>query len=215
MAEQGADQRWIGLAVGLGVAGVIGLIGLLYFLIRRRDGDSTPSVYMLNAPSAPMPGNAFAPIPQPQFRFDMGRDQQPITSMLPPPAFLNESDESMMSQQPIMHTYALANLAQPGTPTRLAQASNTSYDVTLSVVGPEGSYAAFAMEPGELMNPDVPIPTGNTFILPTCKERTIRLLPHQTIYAKGVAPTLGETVYATATAHEVGTRVYGDMRAQR
>jgi hypothetical protein len=191
MADENADQRWIGLAVGLGVAGVISLLGLIFYLVRRSTMREGP-IYVGGGGQPPpmyLPSSSSVRFQPTDIRF-------------------NTADDSMLAQQPMMHTYALTPLSDPtAEPVRMAQASNTAYDVILSVVGPTGAYAAFAMEPGELVNGGL-FPTGNTIILPTCESRRIRLLPGQAIFAKGQPQNPSETVYATATAHEAGQRIY-------
>lgn len=202
MSNDNSDQRWVGLAVGLSAfsaLAAISLVGvLLVYLLRRRD-DQLAGPPMQQLPQSVQP-----------FWINMGQD--PTGRAVPTaPALLNRADSSMNAQQPLMHTYALTSLLDSAEPAvRLIQASYTAYDVTLSVVGPSGAYAAFAMDQGELLTGEA-VPTGNVIILPTCSDRTIRLLPKQTIYAKGVAAKPGETVFATATAHEVGSRVYNDL----
>jgi len=214
MADETNDQRWTWLALGLSVAGVISLVGLLFYLIRRATSEQQPMMRSAR-PSIDVEehrmaiANYQARITQLERLFGARNDRLQIeASTQPIDATLNTPDDSLLAQQPMMHTYALTPLSDPNQePVRLAQASNTAYDVVLSVVGPTGAYAAFAMDPGELRNSGV-FPTGNTIILPTCETRRIRLLPHQAIYAKGQPKNPADTVYATATANEAGSRIY-------
>jgi hypothetical protein len=186
--DDGAGQRWIGLAVGLSVATVLGLFGLLIYFLRRPQGGGlgASSVYLLNSGGGSMGAAQLTPISV------VGADN-PIAP----------------SSSSYMQTIALPNISDLSTEAaRLASATSTPYDVIVRVVGPAGSYAAFSLDQTELQRGGTAIPTGNTVIVQSGEAHKIRLLPHQAVFAKGQAPNPGETVYASATANEVGTRLY-------
>jgi hypothetical protein len=221
------NSHWVGLAVGLGVAAAIGVIGLLIYVLRKNTtqqqlGDSYMPLQL--PPPAP---------PAPQVYLISTSNGATITSATPaaPPASSDASGDnetrgavqrmemtlnglasqlSRPAQQPIAQTLALPSLSDRSPAVRIVQATKTAYDAVLRVVGPAGAFAAFSTDPVELSRPDMPaVPTGNTIIVQSGHWHPIRLLPRQAVYGKGQAPNSGETVFVSVTANEAGARVYG------
>jgi hypothetical protein len=187
--DDGATNRWAGLAVGLSVATILGLFGLLIYLLRKQPAQalSSPPIYMLNGGGGGMGSTTFAPLaPTPVVGLE------PTTSMSPT----------------FMQTYALPPLGNLTGAARLATASDAPYNVTVRVVGPAGAFAAFSSDATELNRGGVNVPTGQTVIVQSGQEHKIRLMPGQAVFGVGHAINPGETVYVSVSGYAVGTQLY-------
>jgi hypothetical protein len=167
---------WMPLAIGLGIIAVVGVMGVVvYLLVRRKDdGSSTVlgAVDPRNYLPQPVPQAAPAPVVQPQvyvIHTGSGDAQvvraDPVAS--PPPASDNATLAALSrietgigalvghNQQPYgqstMRTYRLPWLGDTSTPSvRIATSGNVSQEVTVRVVAPPGALAAFSFSPNEL-----------------------------------------------------------------
>ena len=212
------------LAIGLGASACVGVIGIAAYLAlrdgRKRDNSERESLYDL-IQRVPLTQPLLIQ-PKIQFELPSGLNEagigttesvaavapsEPVTQVQANTAVV-EIAESMKRppENSIMQTLQLPSLTDPKAPAiRLAQAIDSMATVTLRVVGPAGTFAAFALDQNELAHPDMPAtPTGNTVIVPSGQTHQIRLRPREVIYAKGSQPG----VIATATSAEAGGRIY-------
>jgi len=183
-------QRWLGLAVGIGLATMLGLFTLAIYLLRR---PSSGQPILLPSGGSGMSGlGMWAPEPSSQ-----------------PPIMVTGGEEPLQASPTIMNTFPLPSLNDITIESvRIASATTTPYDIVLRVVGSCDGYAAFSLNPDELNRTGMLVPTGQTIILQAGQEHRMRLLPRQAVFGKGLSSQPGGVMYASVTGHEVGTRLY-------
>jgi len=183
----GAASPWTPLAIGLGLVAIMGLTGvIIYLLVRKKDDGSTtvlgavdprllpqptpaPQVYLINAGGGqaqvvraePVDGGSAQP------RFD---DSNMLAALGQIGATLSHQARDIgalvnHSKQPFgqstMRTYRAPWLADPNTPAiRIATAGNVSHEVIVRVVAPPGALAAFSFSPNELNIPQALVAPG-------------------------------------------------------
>lgn len=205
---------WMPLAVGLGIIAIIGLAGVVvYLLVRRRNGDTNvlgavdaqhlaaiqqqpqaPQVYLINAGG----GQAQVVRAEPATSGSndgallqaIGRLEKGIGSLV--------DHNKVPYGQSTMRTYRLPWLADVNTPAvRIATAGAVSMEATIRVVAPPGALAALSFSANELnlaqreVAPGLSsVPAGDTLVIPSGQQQQIHMNPRQVLYAKGnMSPT--------------------------
>jgi hypothetical protein len=210
------SSPWTPLAIGIGIIAVIGLAGVIvYLLVRNKDGKTT---VLGEIDPRLLPQPVVAPAPQ-VYLINTGNGQaqvvraEPVTP--PSPAFDDSNMLSMLGRiesgigalvnhnkvpynQSTMRTYRLPWLADASNPAvRIATAGNVSMEAVVRVVAPPGALAAFSFSPNELnitqavVAPGLSsVPAGDTLVVPAGQQQPIHMNPRQVLYAKGnMSPT--------------------------
>lgn len=206
--ERESSPSWMPLAVGLGVIAIVGLAGVIvYLLVRRKDGDANvlgavdprylppqvqqqaPQVYLINA------GGGQAQVVRAEPTASGSNDGALLQALGRLEAGIGALVEhnKVPYGQSTMRTYRLPWLADASTPAiRIATAGNVSMDATVRVVAPPGALAAFSFSPNELnlAQPIVApglssVPAGDTLVVPSGQQQHIHMNPRQVLYAKG------------------------------
>jgi hypothetical protein len=203
-------SSWMPLAIGLGIVAVIGVAGVvIYLLVRRKDGQTAvlgevdprfvpthmqqqqPQVYLINAGGGQAqvtraePANASAPANDGAMLSLLGRIEAGIGSLV--------NHNKVPYNQSTMRTYRLPWLADAGnSAVRIATAGNSSMEAVVRVVSPPGGLAAFSFSPNELnlaqtvVAPGLStVPAGETLVVPSGQQQPIHMNPKQVLYAKG------------------------------
>lgn len=196
------ESSWMPLAVGLGIVALIGVAGVVvYLLVRRKDGETSvlgavdprylpqpmqqaPQVYLINAGGG---GTVTRAEPQNDGAMlsTLGRIENGIGSLV--------QHNKVPYNQSTMRTYRLPWLADEHNPAvRIATAGNASMEAVVRVVSPPGALAAFSFSPNELNIPQrtvgpgmSTVPAGDTLVIPAGQQQTIHMNPKQVLYAKG------------------------------
>lgn len=193
--DQRASARWSGLAVGLGVVAVIGLAGVvIYLLVRKKDGKvlgqlgemaGFPPITIVNQ----IPGLPGEVRKEKIERVD--RDA-PYFNL---PERVAQAD--VVNHDTSMRTVRLT----PTAALRVATApSNNPWRVNIRVLGPPGSWAAFAtdytrLHPGDPSADDVMVvPSGGTTV--------VQLNPRQILY--GMSNVDGVVTSVVVNEHILG-----------
>jgi hypothetical protein len=166
---------WSGLALGLGVASLIGVAGVLvYLLVRKKDGavvgvqglGYAPPIFIGNGGvSAELTGSL-----------------QSLASSLSPPQGQWTSS--------LVKSYRLPSLNDKTRGAiRVAQATDVPYEVSLRTVSPLNQSAVFSFSPNEL-NQSNGLPIGDNIILPAGHWQLMTLMPREVLYAKGTDATV-------------------------
>jgi hypothetical protein len=184
MVEVRASERtglWTGLAVGLGLTALIGLAGVVvYLLVRKKDGSVAGARVMADALSGTEIVERIMPaaggIPE-----EVGGALRTIAQSLNRP--------SSRWNASVMKTYRLPSLNdRTRGAIRVAQATDAPYEAVIRTVGPAGGWAAFAYNATELnMSTAATVPVGDIIILPTFQWQILRLRPRDILYAKGAS----------------------------
>jgi hypothetical protein len=175
-----------GLALGLGLAALVGAVGVaIYFAFRRRNegtqglagpaASSQPIVYMLPSSSS---GEIVSRAPVPAV--------SPVTAAAAAPV-----DDRVYTK-----TYLLPPMTatQIG-PVRVAQAMDNPITVVVQVTNETAKSAVFSKDMSALARPSVAgIPAGGTFSILAGHSSEVRLAPRQALYAKGSTTGLLVTV---------------------
>jgi hypothetical protein len=180
---------WIPLAVGLGIIAVVGVAGVIVYLLVRRDRDggsttlgSVDPRYFLPAPQA-----APAPAAAPNI-YVINAGGGTVTAPATPA--LAESIEppkpvAIPSTAPMLHRLPPATSAIPAA---LASTGAHAIEVNVAVLEPSGATAVLAFSPDLSANP---------MVVRAGEERRIRIDRRQTLYGKGqhgyVTVTLAST----------------------
>jgi hypothetical protein len=227
--ERGSS--WMPLAIGLGIVALIGVAGVVvYLLVRRKDNGETsvlgaidpryvpqlqqqvPQVYLINAGS----GQAQVVKAEPA----NGHGDSAMLSML---SRIEAGIDSLVNHnkvpynQSTMRTYRLPWLADASNPAvRIATAGNASMEAVVRVVSPPGALAAFSFSPNELnitqtvVAPGLStVPAGDTLVVPAGQQQQIHMNPRQVLYAKGnISPTspTGPVVVSISTVDNYVSR---------
>lgn len=165
---------WTGLAVGLGVAALLGIAGVAVYLVMRSKqmtgpqlhGSAQPSVYLIDNTRS---GTAIQPAPA---------------------ALIPQQAKSLPRQRTasMMKSYRLPSLSDADSrAARIATAPrHAGVEVVLRVASPPNSWAVFSNDANELNTPGIgTVPVGNTFIIPMGQHDRVYLEPGQAIFAKG------------------------------
>lgn len=198
--ERGSS--WMPLAVGLGIIALIGVAGVVvYLLVRRKDnGEHTvlgavdprylpqpaPQVYLINSGGGQATvTRAEAPQSDGAMLSMLGRIENGIGSLV--------NHNRVPYNQSTMRTYRLPWLADADNPAiRIATAGNVSMEAVVRVVSPPGALAAFSFSANELNIPQrtvgpgmSTVPAGDTLVVPAGQQQEIHMNPKQVLYAKG------------------------------
>lgn len=203
---------------GLAILAVIGVTGVIVYLLMRRKADGSinlsgydprmipptqqpPQVYLINTGQASGQITAMQPsLPAPTTAaFDDSRMTAALDRIEGLMQHANTRAQRTGSPT-LMKTFRLPWLGDPGNASqaiRVANALDNPYEVTVRVVGPPGALAALSFSPTELMNQPViaagisQVPIGDTIIMPAGQRQTIRMNPRQGLYARGnMSPNL-------------------------
>jgi hypothetical protein len=160
---------WSGLAVGLGVAALVGVAGVLvYLLVRKKDNQVVGIV------QGPVGG--------------LGRaEPMPMSAGSSMPEVVGSPTEAPRGQwrSSVVKSYRLPSLNDKTRGAiRVAQATDVAYEVALRTVSPDGQFAAFSFSATELNTATNP-PIGDNIILPTGHWQLMTLRPREVLYAKG------------------------------
>jgi len=220
-------SAWMPLAIGLGIIAVIGVAGVVvYLLVRRKDnGESSvlgavdprylpqqqaPQVYLINSGGGQATvTRAEAPQSDGAMLSMLGRIENGIGSLV--------NHNRVPYNQSTMRTYRLPWLADADNPAiRIATAGNASMEAVVRVVAPPGALAAFSFSANELNLPQrtvgpgmSTVPAGDTLVVPSGQQQEIHMNPKQVLYAKGnfsnANPT-GSVVISISTVDNYGSR---------
>jgi len=179
---QPRDTLLLVMAVGLAAVAVIGVGGLvLYVLLRRSE-----RAYAANTPPPPA-----ARTTEPMA--DAGWQYEPAPALLGPaeprPAGPEPEMEPPERTAPslVSRSFRLPALTDPDSgAVRIGQATDVEYTAIVRTIGPAGEWAAVSQNPSELTQPDLTtFPVGDILTLPSGQWQKMRLLPRQVLYAKG------------------------------
>jgi hypothetical protein len=172
---------WMPLAIGLGIIAVLGMAGVVVYLLVRRKDDGTQTVLGAVDPRyLPQP----APVAAPQvFVINTGNG----SASTPAPITRTESEPvTGLGESPLPPFYPsdrpfhqrISSIDSNAPAERLVTAGAHALEVLVHVAEPRGASAVLAFTPNSLH-------TSHAIILPSGQERRIRVEPHQTLYAKG------------------------------
>lgn len=199
------ESKWVPLAVGLGIIALIGVAGVVvYLLVRRKDNGETsvlgavdprylpqpmqqqaPQVYLINAGGGGGTVTRAEPQNDGAMLSTLGRIENGIGALV--------HHNKVPYNQSTMRTYRLPWLADEHNPAiRIATAGNASMEAVVRVVSPPGALAAFSFSPNELNIPQrtvgpgmSTVPAGDTLVIPAGQQQEIHMNPKQVLYAKG------------------------------
>lgn len=211
-------SNWMPLAIGLGIVALIGVAGVVvYLLVRRKDNGETsvlgavdpryvqqmqqqapqPQVFLINAgggsPATVTRAADAAPSGDSAMLTMLGRIEAGIGSLV--------NHNKVPYNQSTMRTYRLPWLADESNPAvRIGTAGNASMEAVVRVVSPPGALAAFSFSPNELngaqrvIAPGLStVPAGDTLVVPAGQQQAIHMNPKQVLYAKGNMSPTGAT----------------------
>jgi hypothetical protein len=201
--EEDSSSPWIPVAIGLGVIALVGIAGVIvYLLVRRGDnssgggqlGDarylpSSPQVYLIHTGNGQPQVVRAEPVAASPSNDNHALDR--VESKLG--ALLDHFTQPQRHTPSSMRTYRLPWLAdQDAGAIRIATAGAEPYEVTVRVVSPPGALAALSFSTNELDLPQQVIapnmsavPAGDTLVIPAGQKHVVRMNPRQALYAKG------------------------------
>jgi hypothetical protein len=185
----------LGLAIGLGATSLLGVIGVLVYLLSRRRAD--PQQPLLSGTPAPI----YVQAPQPQVVIVEKRKKK---KRLLAPVIDDEAEAGEAVPYVKRDSgFKTVTLPAPGAdPTCLYRSRGYSVDVTVRAVSPPAQFATLAHNAVELQG-GAAVPIGNTFVLATGSQMVIRLRPDQYLYARGsVAGVVLSYAAYEATGHQ-------------
>lgn len=168
--------------MGLGVAAVLGLLGVFVYLLARRRGDGgdqlTGPIYVpYPVPAGPW-GAPMLPVPAP-----------PAPSVAAMAEQFQQLRAPQMNGEPSPETRMKSwTLPSTGEPYQIVKANRRPYRVVVRTVGPPGAFAIVSPDPTELAINTNAVPIGDTLIIPAGEQNEIRLTPRQALYARGNVP---------------------------
>lgn len=176
--EASSPSHGFGLALGLGILAVLGVGGLvLYLIFRKKDGSPVVVVdgaQLYGAPSATM----LPPAPaQPQLPPHVQVLEARVV-----PRLEDDIIESKTRSFTLRGPEAGRNHAA-----LIASTKNRMAQVTVRTIGPAGTFAIVASDPAALMDTR-PIPVGPNGVIPVGQESTLYLNPGAALYARGNVP---------------------------
>jgi hypothetical protein len=198
---------WMPLALGLGIIALVGVAGVVvYLLVRRKDDGSSTVLGTVDPRYLPQPAPAAAPAAPQVFVINTGNGSAsaPTTAPALPAATAPAELESVtgLGEAPLppFHPsatpfYQRLSSIDSNTPAeRLVTAGAHALEVVVHVVEPRGATAVLAFTPNALH-------TSSAIILPSGQERRIRVDRHQTLYAKGRSSVAaGQVILSVAAA---------------
>jgi hypothetical protein len=179
---------WMPLALGLGIIALVGVAGVVvYLLVRRKDDGSSTVLGTVDPRYLPQPAPAVAPAAPQVFVINTGNGSASAPVPAPTPVTHAETESvTGLGEAPLppFHPsatpfYQRLSSIDSNTPAeRLVTAGAHALEVVVHVVEPRGATAVLAFTPNALHTP-------TAIILPSGQERRIRVDRHQTLYAKG------------------------------
>lgn len=168
-----STARWSGLAVGLGIVAVIGLAGVVvYLLVRKRDGKVMGEMQGLQGFSAFPPINIYNQLPGAPAVATVEKDIPSKTL----PEVVAQADH--VNHDTTMRTVRLT----PAAAFRVATApSGNPWRVHVRVLGPPGTWAMFATDYSRLRTGQHPS-EDEVMVVPSGQDTAIRLNPRQILY---------------------------------
>jgi len=183
-ARESRSSFWVPLAVGLGIIAVVGVAGVIVYLLARRDGDKITSLGAVDPrhllPAAPAPAAAPAAAPQ-IYVINAGSGTVSSNPPTAPEANGPAKPVAYPSTTPSLHRLPPATNAAAAA---IATAGAHTIEVNVAVLEPSGATALLAFSP-DLSERPMALRVG--------EERRIRIDRHQTLYGKG------QTGYVTVT----------------
>jgi hypothetical protein len=177
---------WMPLAIGLGVIAVVGVMGVVVYLLVRRKDDGTQTVLGSVDPRyLPQPAPMPAPAAPQVFVINTGNAQAPVAPIaqatpepVAPVTALAEASLPPFHPSATPFYQRLSSMDSNTAAERLVTAGAHALEVVVHVVEPRGASAVLAFTPNALHTP-------SAIVLPSGQERRIRVDRHQTLYAKG------------------------------
>lgn len=196
---------WMSLAIGLGIIAVVGVMGVVVYLLVRRKDDGTQTVLGSVDPRyLPQPAPAAAPAAPQVFVINTGNGSASAPTSAPAPMAVTHTELGSVTglgepPLPPFHLsttpfYQRLSSIDSNTPAeRLVTAGAHAIEVVVHVVEPRGATAVLAFTPNALH-------TASAINLPSGQERRIRIDRHQTLYAKGSSSVAAGQVILSVTA---------------
>lgn len=169
-----------GLAVGLASAAVLGVGVIMLYLLFRKDQRQPLGL----APPQPLSLTLGYPQVPDQAALWSSPTQQPIA--------VTKVSPKIFGSGPTLSTSSVPTVS----PVWVASAGSVPNRVTVRPLSPPGGFLALAYNAGTLTGTDFDM--GNTFTIPVGSEQEIRLLPKQSLFARGVAPAGAGTTVTTS-----------------
>lgn len=204
-AAQPGSPSWAALATGLAVLAVIGVAGVVVYLMLRKKSDNSLQLGAYDPQLLPA-----ASAPQPQvFVINAGTGQAVPTSGLTPTvsspgqtgtaidrieALLAARSARATRTPAVMKTMRLPWLGDKraqAQAVRVATSLQNPYEVTVRVVAPPGALAALSFSQTELEDQPLiapglsTVPTGDVVIIPAGGFQKIRMNPRQALFGRG------------------------------
>lgn len=190
-------DRWTGIAIGLGVTALIGLLGTVLYMVWKKHFEAQGGVVQDERVIA---GTGLSAAPSPVTIINqMGKrkkrkkdkDKRKDTDKLESGGLSEVAAQaSQVNHDTFMRTIRLATNSALRTMTAVG---NNPWRVTVRVLGPPGSYAAFATDASRLRGGAANAMMGeDVMIVPAGSEQEVRLTPRQVLYA--IANTSGIAV---------------------
>jgi hypothetical protein len=172
--ERANGGQWSGIAIGVGLAALAGVLGVIaYLLLRRRDGQlggaGAPQVVVVN-------GRRERPKRKP-------RRERTLDDLMKTPL----SSIALSTEQSFMKSVRLPMINDPRAPAvRIVASTDVPYRVVLRVISPPGSFGIFSMTPNELnLLGTASVPVGDTMAIPVGGHEVVYLMRNQALYGKG------------------------------
>jgi hypothetical protein len=187
-AEPKHSTNWMPLAVGLGIVAVVGVAGVIVYLLLRRDGNKTSTLGEVD-PRYFLPPPAMPAAAAPQI-YVINAGGGTVTAPSAAPAAPNVEPAlkpvAIPSTTPMLHRLPPATNAVPAA---LATAAAHAIEVNVAILEPTGAVALLAFSPDLAERP---------MALRVGEERRIRIDRGQTLYGKGQSGYVTVTVASTS-----------------
>lgn len=180
--EREQSSRWIPLAVGLGILAVVGVAGVIVYLLVRRDGNKMTSLGAVDPRYLLPPPQPAAPAAPQIYVINAGGG-----TVTPPVAAAAVEVNAPLKPVAYPSTTPMLHRLPPvtnATSAALATAGAHAIEVNVAVMEPSGAQALLAFSPDLDDRP---------MVLRAGEERRIRLDRGRTLYGKG------QTGYVTVT----------------
>lgn len=200
---------WGAIAAGFALIAVIGITGVIVYLLVRRKSDGTlgevvqhhaplaaaPQVYLINAGGGQSSVVRAAPVEVATSAAYDDSNTLSALSRIESQLQANNSRAQRIPTSAMLKTYRLPWLGDSSNNSqavRVATSLDNPYEVVVRVVGPAGGLAALSFSQTELGNQRVigpglsMVPTGDVVIIPAGQQpQTIRMNPRQVLFARG------------------------------